>query len=70
MVEIECYISESYEILNSKDSTKKDYLSAFEKLCMQYGEITLGLRCDVITLDAKKLIRIIVLLDLLRMKLS
>jgi hypothetical protein len=70
MVESECYISESYEILRCPTSTRKDYVAAFEKLCMQYGEFTIAVRFNVVPLDAKKLIRIIVLLDLLRMKLT
>ena len=69
MVELECYISEAHEVLVSGSSTRKDYLHVFEKLCMQYAEMITVARHNN-PLNAKKLIRIIVLLDLLRTKLS
>ena len=70
MVQLECYIAESYRILLDPESTRKDHLLAFEKLCMQYGELCIATQSDLISNYAERLIRIIVLLDLLKMKLS
>lgn len=70
MAESECYIQEAYEILRNPESKKPDYLKAFEQLAMQYAETITLARYDLIPIPAKKIIRIMVLLDLLRMKLS
>lgn len=70
MVELECYVEQGYEILKSSESKRSDYLDVFEKLAMQYAETITLARNDLTPLPAKKIVRIIVLLDLLRMKLS
>jgi len=70
VVESDCCIAESYDILRSSMSTRKDYLSAFEKLCMQYAEAITLARYDIKSLSSEKIISMIVLIDLLKMKLN